>query len=98
MLQWTAKTLGTAVVTTLQDVLVHQRARWASLLAHQRQYEGWWKAEFALALESWTWVVAPDRPEDYWVRGEQKPRHHGIEHAQGRSEERRVGKERRSRW
>ena len=43
------------VANVMADVLVHQRARWGSLLGHQRQYEGWWKAEMALALESWTW-------------------------------------------
>lgn len=65
------------VVTVAADVLVHQRARWGALLAHQRQYEGWWKAEIALALESWTWRA--DRlanPMD--ILSEAKPRDFGI--------------------
>jgi len=28
------------VVAVMADVLVHQRARWGALLAHQRQYDG----------------------------------------------------------
>lgn len=73
---WTARELATAVLTTMQDVLVHQRGRWANLLAHQHQVEGWWKAEFALALESWCW--RQDHPEPVWVFSEVKPRDHGI--------------------
>lgn len=64
--------LTSSVVNVMADVLVHQRARWGTLLGHQRQYEGWWKAEMAQALESWTWRV--DRlgwPMD--VRAEAKP-------------------------
>jgi len=60
----------------MQNVLVHQRARWGALLAHQRQYEGWWKAEFRLALESWCW--RSDLPEPTRVRSEEKPRNHGV--------------------
>ena len=50
-----ASDLMAGVAEVMADVLVHQRARWGALLGHQRQYEGWWKAEMALALESWTW-------------------------------------------
>src|SRR5262245_28420049 len=73
---WTSSNLAVAVLTTLQDVLVHQRARWAALFAHQYWYEGWWKAEFALALESWCWRM--DLPEPTWVLSEVKPRDFGI--------------------
>lgn len=73
---WTSAELAVSALTTLQDVLVHQRARWAALFGHQHQYEGWWKAEFYLALESWCWRT--DLPEPTWVRSEVKPRDHGI--------------------
>jgi hypothetical protein len=73
---WTSDRLALAVLGTLQDVLVHQRSRWAALFAHHHQYEGWWKAEFALALESWCWRM--DLPEPTWVLSEVKPRDHGV--------------------
>jgi hypothetical protein len=76
MSKWSPTGLAQAAVTTLQDVLVHQRSRWASLFAHQNQYEGWWKAEFALALESWCWRL--DLPEPTWVRTEVKPKDYGV--------------------
>lgn len=76
MPRWTSTKLTCAVLQTLQDVLVHQRARWAALFAHQHQYEGWWKAEFALALESWCWRL--DLPEPTWVLTEIKPRDFAI--------------------
>lgn len=73
---WTASRLAQAVLAQLQDVLVHQRARWAALFGHQHQYEGWWKAEFAIALESWCWRL--DLPATTWVLTEVKPRDHGV--------------------
>src|SRR5947208_2580977 len=73
---WTPVSLASAVLGTMQDVLVHQRARWATLFAHQHQYEGWWKAEFALALESWCWRT--DLPEPTWLLSEVKPSAHGV--------------------
>lgn len=73
---WTSAALANSALTTLQDVLVHQRARWGALLAHQHQYEGWWKAEFALALESWCFRLDLPEPTRIWT--EAKPRDHGI--------------------
>ena len=73
---WSATDLAVSVLTTLQEVLVHQRARWASLFGHQHQYEGWWKAEFFLAVESGCWRM--DLPEATWVNSEVKPRDHGV--------------------
>jgi hypothetical protein len=66
------------VVAVMADVLVHQRARWGALLAHQRQYEGWWKAEMALALESWTWR-ADRQTKPMYVLPEAKPRDFEID-------------------
>lgn len=73
-----AAELLTEVCRVMADVLVHHRARWGHLLGHQRQYEGWWKAEMAQALESWTWRA------DLWessigVLPEAKPRDFGID-------------------
>jgi|GEM_PF-4655077 len=45
------------VINVLKGVLIHQRQRWSVLLRHQRQREAWWKAEFAMALESWAWSI-----------------------------------------
>src|SRR5262245_35276901 len=65
------------VVNVMADVLVHQRPRWGALLGHQRQYEGWWKAEMALAIESWTWRADQLDPP-FYVRAEAKPRDFGL--------------------
>jgi hypothetical protein len=73
---WTANELAFSTLRTVQDVLEHQRARWAAIFAHQHQYEGWWKAEFALAMESWCW--RQDLPEPTCIKSEVKPRDHGV--------------------
>jgi hypothetical protein len=75
-----AKQLMREVATVMADVLVHQRPRWGTLLAHQRQYEGWWKAEMALALESWAWRAdLQAHPMD--VLPEAKPCDFGLDNA-----------------
>jgi hypothetical protein len=74
--KWQQPELAEAVVTTLQDVLVHQRPRWATLCGHQHQMEAWWRAEFLIALESWCWRW--DLPEETWVLPEAKPRDYGV--------------------
>lgn len=72
-----AAELTKEVVAVMSDVLVHQRLRWGYLLGHQRQYEGWWKAEMAAALESWSWRAdLQDSP--VWVRAEMKPAKFGV--------------------
>jgi hypothetical protein len=79
MAELTALELAHTVVTVMQDVLIHQRGKWGPLLGHQRQYEGWWKAEFALALESWAMSFTPPMPTKfYWVVPEAKPRDAGL--------------------
>jgi hypothetical protein len=55
----TRDVLVTEVSEVLKNVLIHQRHRWGILDAHRRQYEGWWKAECALAIENWAWVRRP---------------------------------------
>jgi hypothetical protein len=61
------------VVNVMADVLVHQRPRWGALLGHQRQYEGWWKAEMALAIESWSWREdQKDWPAYVWPEAKPK--------------------------
>lgn len=75
-----AEDLLNDVVHVMADVLVHQRARWGALLGHQRQYEGWWKAEMALAIESWSWR-ADKLAEPVYVRPETKPRDFGLDQA-----------------
>lgn len=76
MAEWTSSELTRGVLTTMQGVLVHQRARWGALMGHQHQYEGWWKAEFRLALESWCW--RSDLPEPTWVQSEKKPSNYWV--------------------
>ena len=73
---WTATDLAHAVAVTLQDVLVHQRPRWVALAAHQHQHEGWWNAEFILALDALCSRL--DLPEPTLVLSEEKPSNHGI--------------------
>lgn len=73
-----AAELMSGVVGVMADVLVHQRARWGALLGHRRQYEGWWKAEMAQALESWSW--REDQLETpHYVLAEAKPADFGVE-------------------
>jgi hypothetical protein len=76
MTAWTCDELATAVFSTMRDVLVHQRVRWGALMSHRRQYEGWWKAEFRLALDSWCWRF--DLPQPTRILSEEKPRNYGI--------------------
>jgi hypothetical protein len=69
----TQEELQEEVVAVLQGTVLHQRARWGALLGHQRQFEGWWKAEFAAALEAWTWSSRVPDP-GFCVLVEPKPR------------------------
>ena len=79
--EWLAK----EVSSVLQGVLIHQRPRWGTLLGHERQFEGWWKAELATALESWTWR-ADLQAHPFAVRVEAKPRDFNlVEEADRRS-------------
>ncbi|WP_248345788.1 hypothetical protein [Anaeromyxobacter paludicola] len=75
----TAAKLATEVQSIMSQVLVHQRQRWATAVAHQRGYEAWWKVEFATALESWCWraddsgfgVLPEARFSDFGLRTDQ---------------------------
>ncbi len=73
----TQEELRDEVVAVLQGTVLHQRARWGALLGHQRQFEGWWKAEFAAALEAWTWSSRVPDP-GFGVLVEPKPRDFGA--------------------
>ncbi|SET18092.1 hypothetical protein [Stigmatella erecta] len=75
-MSWTLDALAGSVIDVMRGVLVHQRHRWPALEGHQRQYENWWKGEFALALESWSWTE--DLPAEVCVIEEAKPRDYGI--------------------
>jgi hypothetical protein len=66
-----ALNLRELVIETMQGVLIHQRTRWGALAEHQRSFEGWWKAEFALALEGLAWRT--DLSESLSVAEEMKP-------------------------
>ena len=68
--------LADEVLGVLQDMLVHQRHKWGPLMGHGRHYEGWWKAEAALALESWAW--RQDLPINFGVLPEAKPKNVGF--------------------
>lgn len=72
---WSATRLAEHVANVLHNVLIHQRSRLGTLLGHNSQYEGWWKAEFALALESWCWQF--NLPY-FWCATEPKPKNAGI--------------------
>jgi hypothetical protein len=71
------KKLAELVLTVIGNVLIHQRNRWGPLLGHKRQYEGWWKAELAAALESWAWswdlpsfgILPEAKPRDFKIAG-----------------------------
>lgn len=73
--QWSARRLAKHVANVLQGTILHQRPRWGPLLGHKSQYEGWWKAEFALALENWCWQF--NLPY-FWCKTEPQPRDVGI--------------------
>ena len=74
-----AVTLAHEVVRVLQDKVVQERPKWAFLVGHCRNYEAWWKAELALALEHWTWSFRGEKlgPELGFVT-EAKPRDYGF--------------------
>jgi hypothetical protein len=75
MAGWVPKQLCQAILTTMQDALVHQRERWGSVCSNEHDYEGWWKAELRRALESWCWQLGHPGV-DTWVLTEAKPRDH----------------------
>ncbi len=74
--QLTPDEVANQALGVLSGVLLHQRGRWGPLLGHGRQYEGWWKAEMAMALESWCW--RHDLPSEFGVYPEAKPRDYGL--------------------
>jgi hypothetical protein len=80
MSEITVLELSQKVIGVMQDVLIHQRGKWGPLLGHQHQYEGWWKAEFSLALESWAQSFTPPMPSKFfWVIPEAKPHWAGFD-------------------
>jgi hypothetical protein len=64
-----------ACVNVISGVLIHQRSRWFNITNHERQFEGWWKAEFVTALESWTYSIGLP---SFGVLPEAKPRRFGL--------------------
>src|SRR5690348_10463018 len=71
-----AQALAAGVMQVLQGVLIHQRPRWAHLMLHGHQYEGWWKAEMRSALDAWCCRVPA--PGKFGVISEVKPKRYQL--------------------
>jgi hypothetical protein len=66
--------LACAAHDVMSGVLIHQRHRWGIMLGHERQYEGWWKVEIAMALESWCWMRDNQLNKQFGIMAEAKPK------------------------
>jgi hypothetical protein len=76
MRELSAVGLAGRAFNVMQDVLIHQRSRWAHLLLHRHQYEGWWKAELRSALDGWCCQIPS--MGSVGVLSEVKPKSYGV--------------------
>jgi hypothetical protein len=72
----TAHDIASRVFGAMQGVIDSQRSRWGRLSNFENAFEGWWKAEFLLAIDELLWTS--DFPAAYCVRAERKPRTYGL--------------------
>lgn len=71
-----ASALANNAIAVIHHLAKEKRNSWCRLARHQRQWEGWWKAEIVLALE--TWARSRKRSPGYGVAAEQKPRAYAL--------------------
>ena len=77
----TAKDLRDQVIEVMKGALIHHRPSWGPLMHHGHLYEGWWKAQLALAIENWSWSYTATGSNDtsFGVEPERKLKSVGLE-------------------
>ena len=76
----TAKDLRDQVIEVMKGALIHNRPSWGPLMHHGHNYEGWWKAQIALAIENCSWSHTATGPIDtsFGVEPERKLKSVGL--------------------